>query len=518
MRWPRPELRARARQWRARLREPAPYWLTRFVFLRSLGFLYFVAFASLALQLLPLIGSDGLLPAQLYLDQRTPLEGGRLAGFLAHPSLFWLDASDGFLLVICWAGAALSLVVCLGYANALLMLALWVAYLSFVQIGQVWFRFGWEFQLLETGFLAIFLCPLLDGRPFPNTAPPRAVIWLLRWLTFRILLGAGLIKLRGDPCWRELTCLIFHYETQPVPHPLSWVLHNLPEWTQRLGVAFNHLAELIAPFFVFGPRRVRHLAGGLLVLFQALLIASGNLSFLNWLTIVPILACFDDTLWRRVLPRRSAAAADRARAGARRSPLQTALVAGLAVAVGLLSIAPVRNLLSSGQIMNTSFDRLHLVNSYGAFGSVGRERHELILEGTSDAVLGDETVWREYAWKCKPGDPHRRPCFITPYHYRLDWLIWFAAMSSYEHHPWLIHLIWKLLHDDAGALSLLAENPFPDAPPRFVRAELYRYEFTGWGEPGGAWWRRHRLRSYLAPLSADNEKLRAFLAGYGWID
>jgi hypothetical protein len=147
---------------------------------------------------------------------------------------------------------------------------------------------------------------------------------------------------------------------------------------------------------------------------------------------------------------------------------------------------------------------------------VGRHRDELILEGTPDEVITQETVWIEYEWKCKPGDPQRRPCFVTPYHYRLDWLIWFAAMSNYERHPWVVHLIWKLLHNDPGALSLLADNPFPEKPPRFVRIELYRYEFTDWGDDSDAWWKRRRIREYLAPLSADNERFREYLEAHGW--
>jgi hypothetical protein len=493
------------------------YWLARFVILRWLGFVYLVAFVSLANQLLPLLGSQGLLPVGLYLDRITP-GGGRLAGFLQAPSLFWLDASDGFLLGACWLGVALSGVVLLGYANAVILTALWFLYMSFVHVGQTWFSFGWEIQLLETGVLGIFLCPLIDGRPFPRTPPPRAVFWLLRWLAFRIMLGAGLIKLRGDPCWQEFTCLLSYYETQPVPHPLSWYFHALPPWILKLGVAFNHFVELVVPWFAFGPRRARHAAGALLVAFQLALIAGGNLSFLNWLTILPALACFDDSLWRRVLPGRWVAASQRAAATHRPSRWHSGAATALVAVVAVLSIGPVANLLSSRQVMNSSFDRLHLVNTYGAFGSIGRHRDEVVLQGTSDAVITEASIWKEYEWKCKPGDPMRRPCLITPYHYRLDWLIWFAAMTSYANHPWVVHLGWKLLHNDPGALSLLETNPFPDEPPRYVRAELYRYEFTSPNDDSGAWWKRRRLRGYLPPISADNAELHRFLRRHRWIE
>ena len=327
--------------------ERPSYWLTRFLILRLLGLVYVVAFASLAAQVLPLIGRDGLLPATLFLARVAAEAGSRWSAFLQLPSLFWLDASDRFLVVMSVAGAGLSLAVLLGFANAVLLAVLWALYLSFVHVGQLWYGYGWEIQLAETGFLAIFLCPLLDGRPFPGRPPPAAVIWLFRWLIFRIMLGAGLIKLRGDACWRDFTCLYWHYETQPVPNPLSRALHFMPHWFHRLGVAFNHVSELVASWFAFAPRLARHVAGGVLLAFQIFLILSGNLSFLNWLTIVPVLACFDDSLLGRVLPASLVARAERAAREARPSRAQRLAVRALVVVVVLLSVYPVLNLLSS---------------------------------------------------------------------------------------------------------------------------------------------------------------------------
>ena len=306
------------------------------------------------------------------------------------PTLFWLDASDGFLQAMAWLGVVLSLPVLLGFANGVLLAALWALYMSFVHVGQVWYGFGWEIQLLETGFLAIFLCPLLDPRPFPRRPPPIAIIWLLRWLTFRIMLGAGLIKLRGDSCWRDLTCLYYHYETQPIPNPLSRSLHFMPHWFNRCGVLFNHLTELVAPWFVFGPRPARLAAGVVMTAFQVFLILSGNLSFLNWLTVVPVLACFDDAFLARLLPGRLVRASRQAAEVARPSRAQQLVAGGVAALVAILSVAPVSNLLSGHQVMNTSFDPFDLVNTYGAFGSVGRERDEIVFEGTNDAVPDDD--------------------------------------------------------------------------------------------------------------------------------
>jgi hypothetical protein len=487
--------------------------LTRFAILRLLGLVYCVAFLCLVRQLGPLIGSDGLLPAASFLNRVRESMGSTGDAALALPTLFWLDCSDTTMRAAAWLGLGLSAAVLFGVTNAAVQLVLWLLYLSFVQIGQLFYGYGWETQLLETGFLAVFLCPLRSFGPFAAASPPIVVVWLFRWLIIRIMLGAAAIKLRGDPCWRDFTCLVYHYETQPIPNPLSWWLNAMPRWFQVAGVAFNHFVELIVPFFVVGPRRLRHAAGFFLVSFQIILILSGNLSFLNWLTIVPALACFDDGVLGLLVPRRMR---ERIRAGdAEPSRLHRGAAVALGILVALLSINPVRNLLSPHQAMNRSFDPLHLVNTYGAFGSVGRERYEVILEGTSDERVGTDTEWREYEFPCKPGDVRRRPCVISPYHYRADWQIWFAAMSTADRQPWLIHLVYKLLRGDDGAKSLLAADPFAEQPPRFIRAELYRYEFTRPGDGGPQWWRRSPAGPYLQPLSLHDTRLLDYLRRQG---
>ncbi len=491
-----------------------PYRWTRFFVLRLLGLIYLMGFWILVQQGLPLLGHDGLLPADRFIERFASHWGSHGEAFWKLPSLFWFGLSDRLFQGLAWLGVGLSLLVVLGFANAFVMAVLWALYMSFVHIGQLWYGYGWEIQLLETGFLAIFLCAPLDPRPFPAREPPRHVVWLLRWLVFRIMLGAGLIKIRGDECWRDLTCLYYHYETQPIPNPLSPVFHALPHAVQQLSVLFNHFCELVVPFGVFGPRRVRHVAGGFLLAFQTILILSGNLAFLNWLTIVPILACFDDTLLVRVVPQRLR------RWGARPAePIGRAnryVLWGLVALVAGLSISPVANMLSSEQIMNTSFNAWELVNTYGAFGTVGRERNEIVFEGTRDGAPDEIASWRPYEFHCKPGDPDRRPCLMSPYHYRIDWQIWFAAMTDPDGAPWTLHLVWKLLHNDAGALDLLGGNPFPEGPPRFVRATLYRYRFAPFGER--AWWAREKLGEWLPPLSVDDPRLVSYLEAFGWIE
>jgi len=490
------------------------YRLTRFVILRALGFVYVAAFFSALRQIVPLVGAHGLLPIGTFLEHARVYYGSTASAWYHLPTLFWFNHSDAALLAVSSFGLALGCVVLAGFANAPIMAVLWALYLSIVHGGQDWYGYGWEIQLGETGFLAIFLCPLVDARPFPRRDPPLPVIWLFRWLAFRIMLGAGLIKLRGDSVWRDLTALYYHFETQPIPNPLSRWFHFLPRLCLRMGAAFNHIAELVAPWFVFGPRVARLIAGAVIIVFQFTLIAGGNLSFLNYLTIIPALACFDDAFWAKVMPRALVR-----RASMPTEPSFCMGIAGWAVAclVAILSVRPVANLFSSRQIMNTSFDPLELVNTYGAFGSVGRERLNVIFEGSDDGLPLPTAVWKPYPYRALPVDLERRPVQIAPYQPRLDWQMWFASMASPEQYPWTVHLVWKLLHNDPGALSLFGGNPFPNRPPRYIRATLYRYRFAPPGNPEGRWWNRDVLGSWLPPLSVDDPQLKRFLAAYGWL-
>lgn len=503
----------------------ARFEYTRFVFLRFLGFIYFIAFFSLYNQLLPLFGSKGLLPAGLFLRNAERHLGAGALGFFRLPTLFWLSHSDAFLMGAAGLGSTLSILLLLGLSNALLQFALWFLYLSFVQIGQIFYGYGWEMLLLETGFLSIFLCPLKSFSPIRlNWPTPPVLPWLFRWLSFRLWFGAGLIKLRGDPCWTDLSCLSYHYETQPNPNPLSYYLHQAPPFFHSAGVVVNHFVELAVPFMIFGPRPLRHGAGLCLIAFQVFLIFSGNLSFLNWLTIAIALFCFDDSAFDRILPKWLSRKIQANTFSIQLSRLRSYGFYALALVVGLLSLGPVLNMISPSQAMNASFDRLHLVNTYGAFGSVGKVRYELIIEGTQSQYIDNSTHWEEYEFPCKPGPVDRRPCVITPYHYRLDWQMWFAAMSRVEREPWLVHLVFKLLSGDPGIRTLLSRDPFKGQKPYWIRAQLYRYEFArpdqdkGLGSPGAkemkVWWRRFPAGIYLRPVSAEDAELNAYLRAY----
>ncbi|HEY0468850.1 MAG TPA: lipase maturation factor family protein [Polyangiaceae bacterium] len=496
------------------------FWLVRAALLRGLGLIYAAAFLILIRQGRALIGLDGILPAARFLDRLAAVFHSRAAGFWQLPSVFWLSASDSWLLGGAWLGLLGALAMLAGFSNAPLLALLWALYLSFTHVGQIFYGYGWDSLLCEAGFLAIFLAPAGRPREFELASPPPLIVVVLfRWLTFRIMFGAGLIKLRGDQCWTDLTCLAYHYETQPNPGPLSPLFHSAPLWFHEFGTLFNHLVEVVAPFGVFGPRRVRLVAGCLIVLFQSLLIASGNLSFLNWLTLVIAFACFDDQALLRVLPerwRQSRQARLALLRAAAPSRTRQAVSIALALVVGVLSLNPVMNLLSPRQAMNASFEPFNLVNTYGAFGSVSRERYEVIIEGTGSTSLDQHSEWKEYELPCKPGRVDRRPCWVTPYHHRLDWQLWFVPLSPDYQRRWFLSLTHKLLQGDRVVLALFAENPFPERPPHFIRATFYRYEFAPRGSHDT--WRRARAGQYLAPLSLDDPELSEALRAYGLED
>ena len=462
------------------------YWLARLVVERGIGVLYVIAFLVALNQFTPLLGERGLLPVPGFIAQ---------VPFRASPSLFHWRYSDRLLRAVAWTGILLSALVVAGVPDGwplpfemLVWLALWALYLSIVNVGQTFYSFGWETLLLEAGFLAIFLGPAWTLAPLP-------LVYLLRWLVFRLEFGAGLIKLRGDACWRDLTCLYYHHETQPMPNPLSWYFHHLPRLLHRAEVLGNHVAQLVVPWLLFAPQPVATVAGLVIVVTQSWLVLSGNFAWLNAITIVLACSAFDDAALGRVLPI--------ARPPVEASPPHEVAAVAVTLLVLALSYRPARNLLSSRQLMNSSFDPLHLVNTYGAFGSVTKQRFEVIIEGTADAEPAEASAWREYEFKAKPGDVRRRPPQYAPYHLRLDWLMWFAAFSSPRYHEWFRPLLAKLLRGDRAILRLLARDPFPDRPPAVVRASLWLYRYTTPAErrATGAWWHRTYVRPYVGPVT-----------------
>ncbi|MGA8728248.1 MAG: lipase maturation factor family protein [Terracidiphilus sp.] len=473
-------------------------WVARVLLQRGMAAIYVIAFIAVLRQFKPLLGERGLLPVPDFLEGHS---------FREVPSIFCWRYSDRLLDVVAWTGLLVAICALCGVTEAGSVwisvgagLLLWFLYLSIVNVGQQFFGFGWESMLLEAGFFTAFLGP---SRMAPSILP----VLMLRWMLFRTEMGAGLIKLRHDPCWRELTCLYYHYETQPLPNPLSWYFHRLPTMFHRFAVVFSHFVQLVVPFGLFAPQPIASIAGGLIILHQLWLIISGNYAWLNWLTAILGLSAFSNQILGFVL-RWNVPPLE---------PLPLAfriVLYGLSVATVLLSIEPVLNLLSKNQVMNFSYNRFHLVNTYGAFGRVGRDRYEIVIEGTTERSITQDTLWQAYGFKAKPGDPVRRPPQVAPYHIRLDWLIWFlpfavtvtvSGIRVGRYDVWFLRLIQELLLGDPAILRLMGTNPFAERPPVYLRALFYRYRFTGWQEKRetGAWWRRTLLGVYLEPVSIE---------------
>jgi len=476
-------------------------WLTRLLVQRGMAAIYVVAFIAVLHQFKPLLGEKGLLPVPAYL---------RNVSFRSAPGLFCWRYSDRLLDTIAWTGLLISMCAFCGFTEAgpvwlsiVAWLLLWFLYLSIVNVGQKFFAFGWESMLLEAGFFTAFLGP---ARVQPSVAP----ILILRWMLFRTEMGAGLIKLRHDRCWRDLTCLYYHYETQPLPNPLSWYFHRIPKALHRFSALGSHFVQLVAPFGLFAPQPIASLAGGLIIFHQFWLIISGNYSWLNWLTVVLGVTALDDRVLGFAIPLAPPPLLPRP------LPFEILLYV-IATGTVVLSIRPVLNLLSKNQAMNYSYNRFHLVNTYGAFGNVGKERYEIVMEGTSERVITPHTQWKEYAFRAKPGDPLRAPPQIAPYHLRLDWLIWFLPFSVavtgegirvWGYSLWFLRFVEKLLSGDREILRLMGRNPFPDRPPAFVRALFYRYRYTDPKQrrETGASWVRQLLGVYLEPVSLETLK------------
>jgi lipase maturation factor 1 len=492
--------------------DPPTHFLTRWVFLRLLGIAYLAAFASLWPQIPGLIGVHGILPTSNFLAMVTQAIGP--ARYRLLPTLAWLNSSNGFLEFIAGTGTALSILLIIGIASGPVLLVLWIFYLSLVTAGQDFLSFQWDILLLEAGFLAIFLAPwrhLLvgwkirraDSAPGSTASPPsRAIVWLLRWLLFRLVFLSGCVKLLShDPSWRNLTALEYHYETQPLPTPVAWYAYHLPAWFQKASVVGVFAIELFVPFLIFTPRRTRFAGCAALVSFQVLIALTGNYAFFNLLTISLCVLLLDDQFLRRALPRILTL-----RFPSSLTPVPRRLIKQIAVA----ALTPAILFGSTELFATTLFGRqripewaaeatgwiepFHVVNSYGLFAVMTTSRLEIIIQGSND-----HANWRDYEFKYKPEDMNKEPQWVAPYQPRLDWQMWFAALSSYGNNPWFENLMLRLLQGSKPVLGLLDKNPFPNEPPRYLRALVYDYGFTSFGERQrtGDWWERKLMGLYF---------------------
>jgi predicted DCC family thiol-disulfide oxidoreductase YuxK len=474
--------------WGATL-EPVRYDLVRAVFLRGIGAIYFAAFASLAVQVLGLVGSGGILPAEAFLSSAQRSFGA--AAKVLLPTLFWIDASDTALFGGTIAGMLLAVLVVAGIAERLALAGLFVLYLGYAIVGQQFMAFQWDGLLLEAGFLAIFL----PGRS-------RIVVWLYRWLVFRYLFMAGVAKLAsGDPTWRDLTALSYHFGTQPLPSPLAWYAAHLPQAMLAFATAAALAIEVVLVFLIFTPRRLRAAFAWSVIGFQLLIIATGNFNFFNLLTILLCVFLFDDAALRQAIPARLAARVATPTAPPPRTQAVIAtIIALIAVPAGANRIAQLfspSGLPVAGVLMQ-AVEPLMIVNGYGLFASMTTQRPELAIEGSDDAQ-----AWQEYVFRYKPGATGRTPTWNIPHQPRLDWQMWFAALGDPHQEWWFANFLARLLAGSPEVTSLLAANPFPDRPPRFVRAVLYEYRFTTpeTRAATGAWWSREYVGEYVPAVS-----------------
>ncbi|HZQ09869.1 MAG TPA: lipase maturation factor family protein [Anaerolineae bacterium] len=487
------------------------YALTNALFLRALGVIYVIAFASLAVQMLGLYGSQGILPISDFIARQQPFD---LASVWLTPTLFWLNTSDLFIQIVPIVGALLGILLIAGITHRAILISLFVLYLSLVVVGQDFLSFQWDYLLLEVGFIAIFL------------RDSNLIVWLYRWLLFRLMFVSGVVKLlSGDPNWRNLTALDYHFMTQPLPNIVGWYVYHLPSVVHQFMVAATFFIELVVPFFIFAPRRLRFIAAALMVVLHLQIFLTGNYNFFNLLTIALCILLLDDITLRAHLPARVLALIEpRAR-----SPLRLMYGIANAVAVVLFVLSGFQLFALFGfptpgvvEIAAELIAPLRVVNTYGPFAVMTTTRPEIVIEGSNDGQN-----WVEYEFKYKPGDVRRPPPWVEPHQPRLDWQMWFAALGVGTSDPrallpelrtnpalmfylesqgvnaWFVNFLVRLLQGSPQVLGLMEKNPFPTAPPRYVRARLYDYRFTDLNAPftTGEWWARDLRGTYFPQLS-----------------
>ena len=503
--------------WGKDVRPPTYFWARRW-FLRALGLTYLVAFASLWVQVDGLVGSNGVSPLNQFLP--AVYERFGRSSYSLLPTLCWFDSSNGFLHFLCGGGVVLSLLLILGIAPALSLVVLFVFYLSLTIAGQTFLSFQWDILLLETGFLSIFLAPwrlwprelMWLLRP-PNATTPvsQPALFLLKFLLFKLMLMSGVVKLTsGDDCWWNLTALDYHYWSQPLPTVFAWWADKSPEWFKHFSVAFCLVVEIIVPFFIWAPRRPRLIAAGLMIFLQIVIAVTGNYCFFNLLTIALCLLLIDDSVARALRAAPDKRAKNVSAAFRTAEPLQDRLCSYAAIAVVIVTLPINAWLIFSAFKPHEEWPRpliaiygrlepFRIVNGYGLFRVMTKERGEIVIEGSADGI-----EWLPYEFKWKPGDVMRTPGWCAPHQPRLDWQMWFAALGSYRENPWFGRLIVRL-EGSRDVSRLLAKNPFSHEPPRYIRAMFYRYRFTTLRERSetGAWWKREELREYLPTVSLD---------------
>ncbi|MBS14587.1 MAG: hypothetical protein CME19_23740 [Gemmatimonadetes bacterium] len=481
------------------------------LFLRGLGLVYLAAFLSLLVQVEGLIGSEGILPAVETLDLIANRFGA--SGYAEFPSLLWLWSSDTALVALCVLGSVTAMIGCAAPYLWLPWLMNWTLYLSFVSVGRNFMSFQWDALLLEAGFLASIQTGVhasgwargtgrssVAFRASPTVYRP--VSWAYRWLVFRLMLSSGIVKLTSnDATWRDLTALTRHYETQPLPNLIAWYAHQLPEGWHRFSCGVMFGIELIIPFLFFAPRRLRHLAAILTVGLQVLILLTGNYTFFNILSIILCLWLIEDSRWPERLRERFRTPPVNSGPNLIRRLAIPAICLNLLFASMLLTRSVFRSDITYPEAIKSVYRTLspfRILNTYGLFAVMTTERPEIVLEGSTDGVY-----WEPYEFYYKPGAVDRPPPFVAPHQPRLDWQMWFAALGPIRNSPWFYSFAQRLLEGSASVTQMLSQNPFPDTPPRYLRARVYSYRFTSQAirTETGDWWTRSFTHLFLPPIT-----------------
>jgi predicted DCC family thiol-disulfide oxidoreductase YuxK len=464
---------------------PPRYELVSFVFLRLLGLIYLSAFISFGVQAQGLIGSHGILPIA-ELAQLISSSAG-VERFFAMPMFFWINTSDLAIRLVCWGGAAFSLLLIFNVLPRLSLLALYMLYLSLLYAGQTFMSFQWDTFLLEAGFLSL----LLSFAPMPG-------IWLLRWLLFRFIFMSGVVKLSsGDPHWWDLSALSYHFFTQPLPTPLAWYAAHLPPSVLNFGTGCLFFVELALPFLIFCPRRLRFCAAFGILLLQSCILITGNYNWFNLQTLLLCLLLFDDAAFQKCVPQPIVRMLS-GRVRLRPSKAVSVLVGAWGLALVFVSLVQMDERLGGSppaplRAMDQLIEPLRMVSSYGLFAVMTTERNEIIIEGSDDGV-----EWREYNFRYKPGDLARRPVWNIPHQPRLDWQMWFAALDDPRRVSWFPHFLERLLQNEPTVTALLGKNPFAEKAPQYIRAHFYSYSFSSAEEMHkGLWWQRRSIGLYF---------------------
>ena len=475
--------------------EPPRHELVSFLFLRLFGLVALCAFVSFAVQAQGLIGSHGILPLHELIDALAARFGPER--YVLAPMVFWLNDSDLAISAACWAGAGLSLMLALNLLPRLSLVLIYALYLSLLYAGQTFMNFQWDTFLLETAVVALLM-----------SLKPTTGVWLARWLLFRFMFMSGVVKLiSGDPNWRNLSALSYHFLTQPLPTPLAWYAAELPASVLKAATGAMFVVELVLPFLIFGPRRIRFVAAFGILLFEGCILATGNYNWFNLQTMLLCLALFDDAALRRILPPRLGRLA---RTGAKDQPQRgamTIVVSAVAVLMVFLSLVQMDERFGgrppeAALAVDDLFEPFHIVSPYGLFAVMTTTRNEIVVEGSDDGVQ-----WREYEFRYKPGDVNRRPPWNIPHQPRLDWQMWFAALDDPQRSPWFSRFLERLLENEPSVTALMERNPFPDKPPAYVRAELYEYTYAENDHAAGRWWDRRLAGLYFpkAHLKMEGE-------------